>query len=946
MPSAVAGRDAELAALQDFLAGISEGTCALLLEGEAGVGKTTLWNAGVSDARSAGHLVLRTRPAESETSLSFTGVSDLLDPVLEVALEPLPGAQRTALARALVLEDSEGAQPDPHAVGVAFLNVLRAFAESRPVLVAVDDVQWLDAASAAGLAYAARRLEREPVGMLLARRTSLESKLVADVRRSLPAERFVEVPLGPLDADALDRVVRDHLEVVLARPLLVEVHAAAGGNPLFALEIVRTLRQRAITVEAGKPLPVPDSLQELVHGRIRALPEASRLFLLAAAAHANPRATVVAAASGVSPADGLTPALEARVVELEGDRIQFTHPLFAAGAYETADVGRRRDVHARLAELLEDPEARAWQRAAATELPDEVVAAELELAAEHLRARGARRAAALLLERSIALTPDGEDDGSRRRIVQAAYDHHAAGDTERARSLLEPVLERTPAGLERASLLVALARLRSYDDDVRGASALYREAVADAPDASLVEAYAQEGLAGTLFRLREKLAEAVEMSGAAAETARGHEAIQLEAEALATKAVSAAALGLADAAVVADAALALQHACLDRPALRQPVFAAMCVRFWHDDLDGAFDVYEGLAAAARELGDESSLPYTCVMIGQIECARGRFGEAREVAETGRRIAEQAGQRALVAYSLAVRALAEAHLGDVAEARSSSDRALELAEATSGIPAWIFATWAAGHTELACGDPARAVEILTPLVVHHEREDIREPGALPFLPDTIEAQLESGRVDEAESLLDGYRATAAKLGRARGVAAARRLTGLALSARRAAEEAVSELEAAVELSSGLPTPFERARALLALGVALRRAKRRREARATLEEAQAVFEGMGAAVWAERAREELKRISGRAASPGALTPAEERIAGLVAEGKTNREVAAALYLSERTVEGHLSHVFGKLGVRSRTELAHALATRQQGVASPNPGDSPVSTETLAP
>ena len=199
----------------------------------------------------------------------------------------------------------------------------------------------------------------------------------------------------------------------------------------------------------------------------------------------------------------------------------------------------------------------------------------------------------------------------------------------------------------------------------------------------------------------------------------------------------------------------------------------------------------------------------------------------------------------------------------------------------------------------------------------------EPGAVPFMADCIEALVEAGRVDDARQALDGFQTAAERLERGRGIAAARRCRGLLVAA--ANDLALAELEASVSLSRDKDTPFEHARSLLALGAAQRRAKRRRAARETLEEALLIFERIGAELWAERARAELRRISGRAASPGALTPAEERVAGLVAEGKTNREVAAALFLSERTVEGHLSHVFAKLGVRSRTELARKLSSR---------------------
>jgi DNA-binding CsgD family transcriptional regulator len=446
-------------------------------------------------------------------------------------------------------------------------------------------------------------------------------------------------------------------------------------------------------------------------------------------------------------------------------------------------------------------------------------------------------------------------------------------------------------------------------------------------------------LSGTLFRLRERLAESTELSSRAAEAARVHDHPVLVAEALATRALAEAALGRPEATASAREALAMQDQCLDQPILRQPRFAVALVRFWHDDLVGAERAYEEMAALAAHLGDESSIPYVRVMLAQIECALGRFERAVRESAAGGLSAEQAGQRTLLAYLLAVRAVAEAHLGLVEDANTSASRALEQASATSGVPAWIFASWALGHLALSEGDAVRALERLEPLHAHHRGEAIEEPGALPFVPDYVEALVEAGRHEDAEFALDDYQGAAERLGRRRGIAAARRCRGLLAASADDLSAALQELEEAARLAAANETPFEHARALVALGAAQRRAKRRREARATLESALATFERVGAAVWAERARGELQRISGRAPTAGALTPAEARIAALVAEGKTNREVAAALFLSERTVEGHLSRVFGKLGVRSRTELARKLPSPTQEAGVSNTRDSPL-------
>jgi DNA-binding CsgD family transcriptional regulator len=935
----VIGRDAELEALESFVGGLGAGASAVVLEGDDGIGKTTLWRVCVEQAKAREVRVLAARPAESETALSFAGIRDLLDASRDEALAALPAPQRRALSCALLVDEDDGPPPDAHAIGVALLTALRGLSAVRPLLIAVDDVHWLDAESTAGLVFACRRLGDAPVGLLLARRSGLETGLAAELARALPPDRHRALVLGPLGAEALGEVIRQRLDVALPPPLLAEVHGAAGGNPFFALEIVRTLRRRDTFVEAGRPLPVPDSFLELVHGRLRDLPAESRHYLLGAAAHPYPTVQLVEAATGIDRGSGLEPAIEAGIVGLEGDRIRFTHPLLAAGAYELAEPESRAQLHARLAELSDDAETRGRHLALSVDEPDRAVAAALDSAAEQALARGAPRAAALLLERARELTPADDSTFAGRRALDAAAAHHEAGDTRRARALLEAELERPSAGPARAAVLVELARVRSYDDDLRGAAALYERAAVEAEPGSAVKASARQGLSATLFGLRERLDEAAELAKQAAEASELHGASHSAAEALGTAALCEAALGRPSAAATAAQAFALQPLCGDRLVVRQPCFAVAIVRFWHGDVLGARRAFEDMTAVAAEMGDESSIPYLRLMLAQIDCALGRFDDAIAEAEAGRTIAEHASL-------LGVRAVAEAHLGRVDDATSSGTRALELAGSTSGVPAWILASSALGHLALAQGDPSAALTRLEPVLDHHRREGIEEPGALPFMPDCIDAFVEAGRLPDAEEGLERYEVVAQRLGRLRALASARRCRGVLAGAAGDLGTAIQELETAAELAAAEEMPYERARALLALGAALRRGKRRREAREMLEQAVAAFEGLGARLWSDRTDAELRRISGRAPTEGALTPAEARIAKLVAEGRTNREVAAALFLSERTVEGHLSRVFGKLGVRSRTELARVLASPNQGVALSNPGDSPVSANPPAP
>jgi DNA-binding CsgD family transcriptional regulator len=941
----VIGREAELAAVESFLEALSAGPSALVLEGEAGVGKTTLWTAAMTHAEGRGLRVLDARPAEFESALSFSGIGDLLDPVLEAALATLPAGQRSALSRALVLEEAEGTTPDARAVGVAFLNVLRTLADERPVVVAVDDAQWLDPASSDGLAYAARRLRVERVGMLLSRRSGLGSTLLDELRRSLPAERITHVEVGPLERVALHRVVQEHLGIVLPRPLLAEVHQAAGGNPFYALEIVRVLKRTGVSVEAGQPMPVPESLHELVHGRVLALPPESRDYLLAAAAHAHPRTAVVEAASGVGSDAGLLPALEAGIVELDGDRVRFTHPLLAAGVYEASPSARRTQIHARLAELLEDPEARAWQLAASVTERDEDVARVLEESAEHARSRGAPRPAALLLDRARELTPATGRGDAIRRGVEAAYLHFESGDAQRAEAQIREVLAPLGPGLERAKALWVLARIRTYEAPSEAAD-LFAQVLDEAEEDPETLARGHEGASSCLYYMFRRLDEALEHAERAFVLAVDLGDDALAADVLISRLGAEVLLGRSTAGATAETARVFQETAVDRRVLDQPLVAIAEYLSWTDGYEEARNTLEDVLRRAQELGDESSSPYLLFLLGQTECTVGNLERALVLAREGQEAAQQLGQPMFAAYSVALESLARSQLGQSAEARDAARRALELVPDMGG-SVRLVASHALGHLELALMAYEEVIACLEPTVEFVRREGIVEPGAIRFVVDEVEALIALGRREEASELLDWYEGNARRLDRVSALASCVRCRGMLAAGDGKLDEAVAAYHESLELHGKVRIPLDQGRTLLALGAAQRRSKRRREARETLQEALDTFESLGAAIWSERARSELRRIGGRAASPGALTPAEERIAALVAEGKTNRQIAAVLFLSERTVEGHLSRAFAKLGVRSRTELARVLASSETtGVATSNAGDSPVSRGTSSP
>jgi DNA-binding CsgD family transcriptional regulator len=943
MSPGVVGREPELEALRDFALRIPAGAVALVLAGEAGVGKTTLWEAGLAEAAAAGCRVLSARPAESETSLSFSGIGDLLDPVLDKALTSLSSAQNRALSRALVLGDDDGRPPDPHAIGVALLTALRGLAQEMPLVVAVDDVQWLDAASAAGLAYAARRLRDEPVGVLLSRRSALESPLVRELTRAFPLERMAVVEVGPLAAAALHNVVQAHLGATLPRPLLSEVALASGGNPFYALEIVRSLQRNEVSAEPGQPLPVPESLQELVHGRLLALPRDCRHFLLAAAAHAHPTVTVTESASAVGRERGLRAALAAKVVELDDERIRFTHPLLAAGAYEIAEPARRRETHARLAELLEDPEARAWQLAASIKSPETSVAEALEDASGHARDRGALRPAALMLERASDLTPSDRAADARRRVVEAAYLHFSSGDSRRAEAQLRRLIGPLAPGLQRARAMVILARIRLYEAPDEAAR-LFAQVVEEANDDPRTLALAHEGAAACRLWLFERFEEVLSHTDVALVIADdlGDEA--LAADVLMTRLSGEVLLGRASAATTAQRAAALQGSTADRRVLDQPLASLTEVWKWIDEQERARAALVDLLQHAHELGDENGPPWLLFLLGDAERLLGQLDAALVHAHEGYEAAEQSGQALFARHNLALASLVCAQLG---RRDAAVDAARRVLDGSRGNYPALLAGEALGHLALSLGVSQEAVEHLEPRLTFVRSEAIVEPGATRFAVDLVEALIELGRTGEAREILDWHERNAHRLVRTSARANCLRCQGLLAAQAGDLDAAVAAYADAIARHDEVEIPLDRGRTLLALGATQRRAKRRREARATLARAAGLFEQIGAALWAERARAELRRISGRAPTAGALTPAEQRVAVLVAEGKTNGDVAAALFLSERTVEGHLSRIYAKLGIRHRAELARALAARQsQEVDSSNTGDSPVSADPVAP
>ncbi|MDX6423397.1 MAG: hypothetical protein QOI67_868, partial [Gaiellaceae bacterium] len=414
--SEIVGRDAELASLHAFVDG--DDAAALVLEGEAGIGKSTLWLAAVEYARAEGLQVLSSRPSEPERGLTYVGLGDLFDPIIDEVLPELPPPRRRALEVALL---RGGAMDDPvtsRTVAVAVRDALELLSERRPTLVAVDDVQWLDPASSRALAFALRRLGSSAVTVLLAKRLSDETRQ-SELEQALGVDRVQRVAVGPLSVGALHRFLRDRLGAPFPRQTLLRIHERSGGNPFFALELARVLPADV----------VPETLDELVRARLEALPVRTQKALAVAAAVGTASESLLEQAG--ASADSLEPAFAARVIERDGSLIRFTHPLLSSVLYGSLGHDRLR-IHARIAEIADDPIVRARHLALATDVPDADVARLLDEAAMLAEERGAGAITSELTEQALRLTPAELRDERHARALAAARAHLAAGEWTRA----------------------------------------------------------------------------------------------------------------------------------------------------------------------------------------------------------------------------------------------------------------------------------------------------------------------------------------------------------------------------------------------------------------------------------------------------------------------------------------------------------------------------------
>ena len=913
MQAELIGRERELAEITRFLDEGPAPPAALVVEGEPGIGKSTLWRRGIELAQGRGYRVLSSRPADSEAAVAYCALVDLLGTCVDEAVASLPLPQRHALEIALLLAEASGRPPAPHAIAFALFGALRAVARNRPTLIAIDDVQWLDASSAGALRFAARRLRDEPLRFLVAiRHGDRETPPPLGLDAAFGEGRVVRVSPEPLSLGAAQELLHLRLGVAFARATLRRIYETSGGNPFFALELARGLARRG--GEPGETLELPGTLVELIENRLAALPAMTLRALEVAALLSDPSLELV----GVAEAD-LAPAIGADVVSLSDGRIRFVHPLLASGVVARLDRDAKRKLHARLARITPALEERARHIALSLDAPSEEAASLIEEAARHAAQRGAPATASELFELAAARTTASSTDRASHRRFAAAEQHVLAGDLTRARQLLESLTATLASGPQRAEALVLLADIVG---DLAPARALCEQALAETgPDLRLA-AETHRQLAEILM-VSGDVASALSRARQAAELAErcGDDVIVIQCRGVVAHFetyTGEITPGLLEGAV------ALEKRTPNARAHYSPAQILALRLMYADRLGEAREMLEASLQRTRAAGDEYERRNILVHLAQLELRAGRWEQAETYAiELEQLLAVLGVGREAAAF---LRAAIDTHYGRVAAAQAVFD--LALAHGPSGPPGvfGLLLRWMRGFLALSCGDAAEAARILEPLAAELLASGYGNPGVRPLLPDAIEALVGAGRFEAARRLLASLERGGRSLDNPWALAAAGRCTGLLAASEGDLEEALRAIERALVEHERAASPFERARTLLAHGTVLRRAKRKRAARESLERARDQFVQLGAALWAERALAELGRIGGRVRGGHELTPTERSVAELVAQGKTNREVAAELFVSVHTVEASLTDIYDKLGVRSRSQLTRLLTVKK--------------------
>ncbi len=916
------GYRSERSRLVDLVTSASDGDGgAVVLAGDAGVGKSSLC-AEVAASAASTAIVLRASGVEQETAIAFAALHQLLVP-LEGRIHELPGPQAESLQAALALGSSSAG--DRLALGAAVHSLLTSVGSH--VVVVVDDLQWVDPSTRSALLFAARRLEATSVAMVIS--TRRDDRQEPEDLRGLPVMRLTGLEPGEVASLLSDRGHE------VAPGVVDALWRETGGNPLALLEAARAL---STAVLAGieplpQPLPVGPALQEHYGARIDVLPErvGQALLLAAAGQRALEVLSTALEAAGLG-FDELQVAEEEGLVEIAAGSVRFTHPLIRGAAYHGRQPHERRRAHRLLAEADPDPDRRAWHTAHAATGHDDDAATALRETAGRALARGGSPEAATSLQVAARLS---SEPGTRLEVrIEAARCWHVAGLPARALSALDAAESDANAPVERAQLQEARATIELWLGNPRAARDLL-ELEADRIAASAPEL-------ATRLRILASMP-----STMIAEVERSHRLAER-----ACHDVDGGRLGWWSDAALGAAKLLLGQYDTGRELVEQATATALTddvevLSLQPDALPAAFFLVQGLWLAeewqsaeelvtriiqqARRHRAPALLTLPLALLADVHLRTGRLQEARAEASEAVDLSRAVGHVTELCHALALLALAGSKLGDPAT-RTYAAEVLALVEQTGAASMGAYAHQSLGALAVAEGRFDDAIVELR-MAGHVTRSHgVVHPGVVPWASDLVEALVAAARADDAADVAHDHREQAQALATPMSLGVAERCRGLL-----GGDDAEDALRRSLAILPIERSPFEGARTALALGELLRRDHRRREARAHLSDAAVTFARLGAERWAERCREELRAAGGRSSATTArslhdLSPQELRIALRVAAGETNREVAAALYISPKTVENTLTSIYAKLAVRSRTELAGLMATT--GGAEPSP------------
>jgi DNA-binding NarL/FixJ family response regulator len=909
------GRSAEFRAIADFIASVSDQPTGLLIEGDAGIGKTTLWLAALAQAAERGFHVLSARAWEAESVMAYGAVADLLSEVDIGVVAGLPEVQRVAVDRVMLRGVGAGPPTDQHVVAAALMTIVDTLASDAPVVIAIDDVQWLDPTSRAVVSFVARRLRGRSCLLVTARSEPGQPSVLSWLQLGAP-DGIHGLHVGPLSLGGVHELVSERLGRALPRPTIVRIADVSGGNPFYALEIAQAIDGR----HAKSDAELPHTLADLVRIRTGHLDADAAKVLLAAACVADPTVEMLASAADISvdrTIELLDGAATDGTVVIEGNRVRYSHPLLAHGVYADAPPARRRQVHRALADVVEQPELKARHLALAASSTDPELLRALNDAAKAASDRGAPAAAAELLDLAIKL--GGDTPG--RRFRSAGY-HFRAGDIDRARAMLEPSLEQQPPGMKRAIALNLLAGLWVYQRSFADAADVLKRAVDEAEGNPVV-------LAQTLLMLSFAQANSGEYEEAlrnAVEALNHAEAVGLPvmiSQALADWQVLSALNGQGFDEASVHRALALEDPDVDVPIPFRGHSTAAQVFAWAGRLDEAREHVRALRRQCTDRGADTDLLFVAVWETLIDVWRGEFAAAARTAADAVERAEQIGGDHSLVIALTVRGLVHAYTGREQKARDDAQAAIEAAD-RFGAP--LLTDWpriTLGFLDVSVGDYEQALVDLRPLIAGFDRLRSLEIIKAAFIPDAVEAMAALGRLEEAEPMVAALERDGRRLDRTWMLAVGARCRAMLWAADGDVDAAENALRQAMAEHERLPMPFERARTQLLLGQLLRRKRQKQAAAAALSDAMGVFQELGTPLWAERARAELERTKVSPARDLELTPSEQRVAELAASGMTNRDVAAKLFVSTKTVEANLTQIYRKLGIRSRAELGRVMS-----------------------